>query len=205
MPAKTKTLTRRVRAPGTSEAAQRASYGLPSRITVDMKKVEAVAELMAQGYSRGASAGAVGLLITTLYGWEKDVPQVRDTLDLAMLKRLYYLETGFIDEKAKMPQIVARIFALKNADPENWQDRQGGFAPGLSANITVITGVPEPGVRIEGSIDTVSIKQASLPAPSEAAEMAMEMLAGTPATLTRSRARTESDNGELRHAVTVSD
>ena len=164
-----------VRAPGASLTSQRASYGLPSKEKVDRVKVGKIAELMAEGYSRGAATGQVGLGTEVVAGWENKFPDVREVLDLARLRRLYKLETGFLDETSKMPQIVARIFALKNADPENWQERQGNFAVGLSANITVVTGVPEPNTQIEATPN-----QEALPAPELSQEMPMEVAHGVP-------------------------
>jgi hypothetical protein len=126
--------------------ARRNSHGLPlpPKYKKSYRKVQAVCGMMARGYSRSAAAGKAGIGLAELASLANEFPIVRDKLDLAKLQRLHHLETGFLDEKAKMPQVVARIFALKNANSDEWQDNPGrGYAPGLSQNITVITGVPE--------------------------------------------------------------
>ncbi len=120
---------------------------------LEWRKVREVARYMAQGLSRSAACGKASVNPSALTVWERDFPAVSEVLADAKLKRLAMLEEGLLEANAKMPQVVSRIFALKNADPSLWQENPNkDFTPGLYTNITVITGVPEaqaPQVVIE--------------------------------------------------------
>lgn len=134
-----------VRAPGASQTAVRASYGLPPVKKVDMRTVRRVCEHMARGLSLSAACGRAKVPVARMSDWIAEFPKVREAVGIAKLERLALLEEGLLKNDAKMPQIVARIFALKNADPTEWQEnpKNGPSVPGLQQNITVITGVPE--------------------------------------------------------------
>ncbi len=135
-----------VRAPGASAKAFRIANGLePLRKPVDGGVVEEVCKHMTAGLSRTASAGRAGVTLATLKHWEEDYPAVYDAIGQAKLRRLANLEERLLKADAKMPQVVSAIFALKNADPEEWQENpgKGTVAPGLQQNITIVTGVPE--------------------------------------------------------------
>jgi hypothetical protein len=132
-------------APGARPQAVDAVYGIPPRRRVDWGKVTEICGYMAEGFSRPAAVGKANVTLDVLRDWELDFPAVREELGKAKLRRLALLEEGLLNETAKMPQIVARIFALKNADPSEWKENpaNGPVVPGLQQNITIITGVPE--------------------------------------------------------------
>ena len=134
-----------VRAPGASATAVRASYGLPPVKKMDWAKVKEVARHMAAGYSRSAACGKAKLSLATLTDWETNFPAVYEEIGQAKLQRLANLEQRLLTEGAKMPQIVSAIFALKNANPDEWKENpdKGPHVAGLQQNITIITGVPE--------------------------------------------------------------
>ena len=145
MPLPKKLLAKMHRAPGVTEVAFRASYGLLPDDVVDWNVINEVCKNMAEGYSKSASCGLAGIALQKVITWEQRFPAVEEALSLARTRRLAALETVLLRDDAKMPQIVSRIFALKNADPDEWKDRpgMGPATPGLQQNITVITGVPE--------------------------------------------------------------
>jgi hypothetical protein len=114
-----------------------------TRTGFDRQKVAEIAKAMAQGLSQTAAAGEAGVLAQTLAYWKRNYPEVDELLTLAAQRRQAYLERGLLDDDNKMAQIHARIFALKNANPRDWQDQPAQHVAGLGNNIVVITGVPE--------------------------------------------------------------
>ncbi len=145
MPLPKKLVEKMHRAPGASETAFRAAYGLLPDDVVDWNAVNEICRNMAEGYSRTAAAGLANIPVTRIAAWERNFPAVEEALQLARARRLAALEKVLLDGEAKMPQVVSRIFALKNADPDEWKDKpgQGPDTPGLQQNITIVTGVPE--------------------------------------------------------------
>ena len=132
-------------APGASEVAVYASYGIEPRKQADWTKVRKICKGITEGLSVSAACGRANTTPDVLKDWETHFPAVYEATAIAKLKRLALLEEGLLKDDAKMPQVIARIFALKNADPENWQENPGkeGAGTGLQQNITIITGVPE--------------------------------------------------------------
>jgi hypothetical protein len=110
---------------------------------LDMQIVEKVCEAMAEGLSKTAACGENGISVTQLARWEQQDPTVDEMLALAAHRRQAYLERGMLSTDYKMPQIAARMFALKNANPRDWNDRPAAVVAGLDQNIVVVTGVPE--------------------------------------------------------------
>ncbi len=130
------------KAPGTKGAVYAEVMGLPPRSLPPLRKVREVAYWMARGFSKRAACGKVGMLEHALVKWEDRYQEVRDTIALAHQQRLFSLEGKLLEDGAPMPQVVSRIFALKNADPETWSDKPQAAVPGLTQNLTIITGVP---------------------------------------------------------------
>jgi hypothetical protein len=121
------------------------SYGLEPRAKISWKKVREICRHIAGGLSHKAALGEAEVSHQTWTGWLEKYPTIYEEVGIAKMKRLAYLEKGLLKEDAKMPQVVSRIFALKNADHELWQENPGKnpAIDGLHQNIVVVTGVPE--------------------------------------------------------------
>lgn len=84
---------------------------------------EEMISLMASGLSLTAAAAELGFHRDTIYTWEAAHPEFADALKLARGKRVLHLERGLLEAKDG-PTVTSRIFALKNADREEWRDKQ---------------------------------------------------------------------------------
>lgn len=78
--------------------------------------------LMAMGLSVTASAANLGFHRDTLYEWEKQHPTFSDALKLGRGKRVLFLEKRLLTEDSG-PKVTASIFALKNADANEWREK----------------------------------------------------------------------------------
>lgn len=76
------------------------------------------------GYSLTAFAGMIGVHRDTLYEWAKVHDEFSDALKRHKAKRVFKLETDLLSAEATGPYVTARIFALKNADPDEWRDKR---------------------------------------------------------------------------------
>lgn len=101
-------------------------------------------KLMGIGLSFRAACAELNVHWTTAYDWVKKYPKFAEAHELGMGKRLAYLERGLL-EASTGPFVTSRIFALKNACPEEWRDRyqhehQGGGKEGnpIQINITSV-------------------------------------------------------------------
>lgn len=83
---------------------------------------QGIIDFMANGYSKVAYAGFLGVSRTRLYDWVEKYPDFAEAFDIAHGKRLYSLEKGYFDAKDKV-ELTKHIFALKNADPTEWRDQ----------------------------------------------------------------------------------
>jgi hypothetical protein len=82
-----------------------------------------IINLMAEGLSITASAAALGFHRDTIYEWEKVHPDFSDSIKVARGKRTLFLERrllGAVDG----PIVTSSIFALKNACPDEWLEKQ---------------------------------------------------------------------------------
>lgn len=79
-------------------------------------------DLMATGLSLTAAAAEIGFHRWTIYRWAEEHPEFSDALKLARGKRVLFLERGLL-AAPDGPTVTSRIFALKNADPEEWRDK----------------------------------------------------------------------------------
>ncbi len=82
-----------------------------------------VIEIMATGLSLTAFAGDIGVSRDTVNEWQRVHPDFSDAVKVAKAKRTAALERGMFSAESG-PQVTARIFALKNADPEEWRDKK---------------------------------------------------------------------------------
>lgn len=97
-----------------------AKIGRPSLYTPDMG--ERVIAIMREGLSITAAAGEIGISRDTIYAWAKENPAFSDALNLGRAARVSTLERQLLTMEAG-PMVTARIFALKNACPEEWREK----------------------------------------------------------------------------------
>lgn len=75
-----------------------------------------------KGLSLTAFAGMIGVARSTINEWIASQPTFSEAVKVHAAKRTLYLEQTLLSSE-QGPQVTARIFALKNADPENWKDK----------------------------------------------------------------------------------
>lgn len=80
-------------------------------------------ETMGTGLSLTAFAGVIGVARSTINEWMGEHPEFSEAVKVGQAKRVQYLERTMLDGDAG-PRVTARIFALKNADPEEWRDKR---------------------------------------------------------------------------------
>lgn len=84
---------------------------------------DTVEDLMQSGFSKMAAAGACGVCYQTFKTWMGVHPEFLAAVKRGEAKRVMKLETDLLSAETG-PQVTSRIFALKNAAPEEWKDRQ---------------------------------------------------------------------------------
>lgn len=82
-----------------------------------------IVSLMAGGLSATAAAAELNLARKTLYNWEEAHPEFAAALDMGRIKRQAFLEKRLLSAR-KGPVVTSSIFALKNANPKEWRDKQ---------------------------------------------------------------------------------
>ena len=82
-----------------------------------------VINTMATGLSLTAFAGEIGVARSTINEWIDNVPEFSEAVRVAKAKRTLALERGMLSAE-NGPAVTARMFALKNADPEEWREKQ---------------------------------------------------------------------------------
>lgn len=95
--------------------------GRPSKY--DPAYCEAVVECMGQGLSLTAFAASVDVCRQTVHNWMAENPEFLDAVNKAKAKRVAYLERRLLDGEFGA-RVTSHIFALKNADPEEWRDKR---------------------------------------------------------------------------------
>lgn len=78
---------------------------------------------MAEGFSKTATAGRLGICRDTLYQWCDDYPEFSDAIKRGEMARTLVLERMLL-KAPDGPTVTSRIFALKNAAPDEWKDVQ---------------------------------------------------------------------------------
>jgi transposase len=76
-----------------------------------------------EGLSLTAFAGIIGVCRATINNWMAEHPEFLEATKKHAAKRTLYLERGLLSSDVG-PRVTARIFALKNAAPEEWADKQ---------------------------------------------------------------------------------
>lgn len=82
-----------------------------------------VLAFMSKGYSKMAAAGHIGVSYPTFKGFMDDHPEFLAAVKEGEAKRVVFLERGLLQAETG-PQVTSRIFALKNAAPDEWKDKQ---------------------------------------------------------------------------------
>jgi hypothetical protein len=81
-----------------------------------------VISVMGDGYDLSAFAGTISVSRNAVYEWMKAHADFRDAVEIGKARRLFALQHKLLNTQIGVG-VTAAIFALKNADPENWQDR----------------------------------------------------------------------------------
>jgi hypothetical protein len=100
-------------------AHQKHARGRPSEYQPEY--CELVIEFMAQGYSLTAFAGHIRKARDTVYGWISLHREFSDAVSRARSARTAALEAKLLRSR-KGAETTAAIFALKNAQPDEWRD-----------------------------------------------------------------------------------
>ncbi|WP_210302535.1 helix-turn-helix domain-containing protein [Bradyrhizobium diazoefficiens] len=98
-----------------------AKVGRPTDYTPEVGNQ--VIALMASGLSLTAAAGALGVARSTIHRWIEQHQEFSDSVAIGKAKRVYTLETQMLDSD-ESAVINARRFALVNAAPEEWREKQ---------------------------------------------------------------------------------
>ena len=81
-----------------------------------------VEDFMAAGYSKMVAAGNIGVCYNTLKAWMVDHPEFLTAVKRGEAKRAAKLEQDLLEAETG-PKVTSRIFALKNAAPDEWRDK----------------------------------------------------------------------------------
>lgn len=84
---------------------------------------EQVLDYMGRGYSLTAFAGSIRVSRECVYEWERTIPEFSDAVKAARSARVSVLEEQLLGME-NGPSVTARIFALKNACPDEWREKQ---------------------------------------------------------------------------------
>lgn len=95
--------------------------GRPSKY--DPKFCDVVLGAMTDGYSKMAAAGIIGVCYSTLKNWMAEYPEFLAAVKAGDARRAVKLERDLLNAESG-PMVTSRIFALKNAAPEEWRDQQ---------------------------------------------------------------------------------
>lgn len=81
-----------------------------------------VEAFMEAGYSKMAAAGKIGVCYNTLKSWMEAHPEFLTAVKRGEAKRAAKLEEDLLEADSG-PKVTSRIFALKNAAPDEWRDK----------------------------------------------------------------------------------
>lgn len=133
----------------TGPATTKHAGGRPTKY--DPAYCEAVIEDGKVGLSLTAFAGGIGVARSTINEWMAAHPEFSEAVKRHQAARTRYLEETMLSSE-QGPRVTARIFALKNAAPDEWKDKvtnehvgQDGGAVRVEAVVTFVR--PEPTSR----------------------------------------------------------
>lgn len=95
--------------------------GRPSKY--DPEYCDLARSFMGRGFSLTAFAGELGVNRDTVVEWQHAHPEFSVAVKDGQAGRTKCLEEGLLAEGQLGPQVTARIFALKNAAPDEWRDK----------------------------------------------------------------------------------
>lgn len=101
--------------------------GRPSKY--DPAFCDVIRSKMAEGFSKTAVAGFMGINRDTLLEWVSRHPEFSGAVKDGEAARTFKLE-GDLLSAPDGPNVTSRIFALKNAAPQEWADTQKIVGPG---------------------------------------------------------------------------
>lgn len=78
---------------------------------------------MRAGFSKTATAGSLGVCKSTFDNWCAEYPEFLGAVKEGETLRTLKLETDLLSAPDG-PTVTSRIFALKNAAPDEWRDKQ---------------------------------------------------------------------------------
>lgn len=84
---------------------------------------EQVIEIMSQGLSLTAFAGKISVARSSINEWIDNHEEFSEAVRVGKAKRTLALEMGMLSADSG-PAVTARMFALKNADPDEWREKQ---------------------------------------------------------------------------------
>jgi len=96
--------------------------GRPSKY--EPRFCQAVVDMMGQGFSKTAFAGSIGVSRDTLMNWCREHEEFFSAVKRGETARLQFLEQKLLDGIGTSSNATREIFALKNAAPDEWRDRQ---------------------------------------------------------------------------------
>ena len=91
---------------------------------------------MTAGYSKTATAGKLGVAKSTLDLWCETHSEFSGAIKMGEAARTAKLECDLIDAKDG-PTVTSRIFALKNAAPDEWRDKRETEHSGKIVNVNI--------------------------------------------------------------------
>ena len=94
--------------------------GRPSEYTDEAPEI--AYSVMKEGLSKTAAAGVIGISRDTFLQWEKDHPAFSVAVKAGEAARTLFLEQDLL-EAPDGPTVTSRIFALKNACPDEWREK----------------------------------------------------------------------------------
>jgi hypothetical protein len=95
-----------------------------------------IVAIMSKGLSATAAAAELNICRKSLYNWEAEHPDFATALDMGRTKRQAFLEKRLLGA-SEGPVVTSSIFALKNAAPKDWREKQEVEQTGtLTINIT---------------------------------------------------------------------
>lgn len=103
-----------------AHATEKRPVGRPSEYRPEF--AEAARNKMAEGFSKTATAGSLGVCKATFDNWCREFPEFLGAVKDGEAMRTLFLETDLLAAKDG-PTVTSRIFALKNAAPDEWRDR----------------------------------------------------------------------------------
>lgn len=105
----------------TAKKAEPRPVGRPTKY--DPRYCDEVIAFMAEGFSLTAFAGSIRVSRSTIQEWIEAHPDFSSAVKVGHAARTAQLESTLL-RAPDGPTVTSRIFALKNAAPEEWREKQ---------------------------------------------------------------------------------